>query len=255
MNSDLDIVPRFSSKAGTYQQYRWAFDRQVIKSLLEITALPYGAVVADIGSGTGLSSRPFVQMGCQVLGVEPNAAMRQVAEIYFKGESNYQSIDGRAERSGLADDFVDLIVVGRAIHWFSQAESRREFARISKRDGWLAIMAVKTEDEKLLAALRSVYRADCGWDVQASKYNRKVEPLSYFFDDAAYRELGNHQVVRETWPQFLGRLLTLSTAPNMDHVQYRRFERKLRDIFDIFQRDGELHIPISTQIAFGHPFG
>lgn len=255
MNSDLDIVPRFSSKAATYQQYRWPFDQQVIKTLLEITTLPSNAVVADIGSGTGMSSRPYVQEGYQVLGVEPNAVMRQVAENYLSGKENFQSIDGRAERSGLADDFVDLIVVGRAIHWFPQEETRREFARISKRDGWLAIMAVKTEDEELLAAVRSVCRAECGWDVQASKFNRKVEPLGYFFENRAYRELGSHKVIRETWPQFLGRLLSFSTAPNRDHVQFRHFETLLRDLFDIYQQDGELHIPISTQIAFGHPFG
>lgn len=202
-----------------------------------------------------MSSRPFVQEECQVLGVEPNAAMRQIAENYFAGEGSFQSINGRAERSGLADDFVDLIVVSRAIHWFPQAETRREFARISKRNGWLAIMAVKTEDEELLAAVRSVCRAECGWDVQASKFNRKVEPLRYFFENGAYRELGSHQIIHETWPQFLGRLLTFSSAPNIDHVQYRRFERKLRDLFDIYQQDGELLIPISTQITFGHPVG
>ncbi len=255
MSSKSDTVSRYSSKAGAYELFRWPFERQAIAALLEHTGLSMGAVVADVGSGTGMSSGPFLEAGCEVYGIEPNAAMRQEAERVLEGEVRFHSINGRAESSGMADDSVDLIVVGRAIHWFSQAETRSEFARISRQDGWLAIMAVSCEDEALLAAVKSTYRAEYGWDVQASKSKRKVEPLTYFFDELAYRELRTRQVVRETWPQFLGRLVSLSAAPNFDHGYYMRFERKLREIFDLYQQEGELIIPVETKIAFGHPAG
>ena len=255
MSLESSIIPRYSSKASAYELFRWPYERQAIAALLEQTGLSSGAVVADIGSGTGMSSRPFLAADCEVYGIEPNAAMRQEAERALAGEVRFHSMNGRAESTGMPDASVDLIVVGRAIHWFSQADTRSEFARISKPDGWLAIMAVSCEDEALLSAVKSAYRAEYGWDVQASKSNRKVMPLAYFFDGLAYRELRSRQVVRETWPQFLGRLVSLSTAPNIDHSYYRRFERKLREVFNLFQREGELIIPIATKIAFGHPAG
>lgn len=255
MSLKSSIVPRFSSKASAYELFRWPFERQAIAALLEQTGLSSGAVVVDIGSGTGMSSSPFLEAGCEVYGIEPNAAMRREAERVLEGEVRFHSMNGFAENTGMADDSVDLIVVGRAIHWFAQAETRSEFARISRQAGWLAIMGVSCEDEALLAAVKSSFRAEYGWDVQASKSNRKVEPLAYFFDEFSYRELRSRQVVRETWPQFLGRLVSLSTAPNTDHDYYIRFERKLREIFDLYQQQGELIIPVVTKIAFGHPFG
>ena len=44
-----------------------------------------GAVIADIGSGTGLSARLFLVNGNRVYGIEPNREMREAGELLLAG--------------------------------------------------------------------------------------------------------------------------------------------------------------------------
>lgn len=54
-----------------------------------------GSVIADIGSGTSLSSELFLRNGNTVFGVEPNTRMREAAEKQFKSHPRFFSIAGR----------------------------------------------------------------------------------------------------------------------------------------------------------------
>ena len=51
-------------------------------------------VIADVGSGTGLLSRLFVENGNVVYGVEPNRAMAAVAEAELGGTGRFHSVAG-----------------------------------------------------------------------------------------------------------------------------------------------------------------
>lgn len=253
MNKKIDIVPKYSNKAHSYHQHRWSFDQQAIRALLaEIDLLP-GAIVADIGCGTGMSSQPFLQEGYQVYGIEPNPEMRRIAKKTLSGERNFHCLSGRAEVTGLPDSFADLLVAGRALHWFPQTAARAEFARISKPDGWLAIMSVRYADEALQEAWRSLHRTEYGWDVQASKQNRPVQPLNFFFDAHGLRKLHGMQTVCESWEEFFSRMLTMSTAPDPQNQHFARFETHARAMFDKFRQGDELVFQIKTEVVFGHP--
>lgn len=70
-------------------------------------------LAVDLGSGTGQSSRPLLNLAQQVIGVEPSAAMRMAA-----GETpGIAWRDGRGEATGLPDGCADLVLVGLAFHW------------------------------------------------------------------------------------------------------------------------------------------
>ena len=85
---------------------------------------PGGAVVADVGSGTGLLARVFLGRGHRVYGVEPNAAMRAAAGEDLRGFPAFVSVAGTAEQTTLPDAGVDLVVAGQAFHWFDPAPAR-----------------------------------------------------------------------------------------------------------------------------------
>ena len=71
---------------------------------------PTGAVLVDVGCGTGISSRLFTERGMSVIGIEPNAAMR--------GEPKRRARPGRrraapwmpAEATGLPDAAAECVV-------------------------------------------------------------------------------------------------------------------------------------------------
>lgn len=71
----MDVRPteRFSNRVGNYVKYRPSYATAVYDCLRDECGLTETAVIADIGSGTGLFAELFLQRGNVVHGVEPNS--------------------------------------------------------------------------------------------------------------------------------------------------------------------------------------
>jgi len=67
----------FSSRADQYHKYRPHYPPQLLKWLRAACGLAPEWAVADIGSGTGISSGLFLANENRVYAVEPNAEMRR----------------------------------------------------------------------------------------------------------------------------------------------------------------------------------
>lgn len=91
----------------------------------------------DVGAGTGKMSALLAATGAQVTAVEPVTAMRTSLEANCP---SVRAVDGRAERTGLADALVDLVVVAQAFHWFDARLACREFARVLRPQGGLSLI-------------------------------------------------------------------------------------------------------------------
>jgi ubiquinone/menaquinone biosynthesis C-methylase UbiE len=121
---------------------RYAVERAVDVSVLErwrraaISYLPRtSAVVADIGSGTGIFSRAWATWAhASVVGVEPSPAMLRSAAARPQARVSY--VRGAAEALPLADHSVDVAWVSTAFHHFTDKHrAAREMARVLQRDG------------------------------------------------------------------------------------------------------------------------
>ena len=62
-------------------------------------------VIADVGSGTGILSKLFLENGNPVLGIEPNKEMREAGEQFLAKFPNFTSVSGTAEATTLPDSF------------------------------------------------------------------------------------------------------------------------------------------------------
>ncbi len=71
-----DTVERFSNRVANYVKYRPDYPPEVLQFFKDELNLQTDSVVADIGAGTGISSKMFLENGNRVFGIEPNAAMR-----------------------------------------------------------------------------------------------------------------------------------------------------------------------------------
>src|SRR5215468_169945 len=85
-------VERFSNRVENYAKYRPGYPPEVLELFKNELGLMADSVLADIGSGTGISSRLFVENGNTVYGVEPNDAMRAAGEQYLAGFPTFQSV-------------------------------------------------------------------------------------------------------------------------------------------------------------------
>ena len=104
-----------------YIRYRPSYPEAILAWLARECGLAPESRIADIGSGTGILARLFLQFGCRVFGVEPNAGMRAGAERQFAGEPRFHSVDARAEATTLPDANVHFVTAGQSFHWFDPA--------------------------------------------------------------------------------------------------------------------------------------
>src|SRR6202012_91004 len=108
----------------------------VVPFLREHGALPEDAVIADVGAGTGMLAEIFLEAGHRVLAVEPNSEMLKACRGFAGQAPALEGGEGSAEATTLPDASVDLIAVGRAMHWFDWPRAHGEFQRILRKDGW-----------------------------------------------------------------------------------------------------------------------
>ncbi len=132
----MNPLDRFSDRAVNYARYRPSYPTAAIDAILEGLGNPSELVAADIGAGTGISSRLLAERGVRVVAIEPNAAMREAAEPHPLVEFQ----DGSAEATNLPNASVDLVTCFQAFHWFNPEPTLLEFHRILKPSGRLAVV-------------------------------------------------------------------------------------------------------------------
>jgi SAM-dependent methyltransferase len=121
----------FGRSAGAYERGRPAYPDPAVDRL--VAALP-GRQVIDLAAGTGKLTRALVARGCEVVAVEPVAAMRALIAPPAR------AVDGVAEATGLPGASADAVTVAQAFHWFDGPRALAEIHRVLRPGGVLALI-------------------------------------------------------------------------------------------------------------------
>ena len=243
----VDPKKRFSSRVENYIKYRPSYPSEIIYFLKEKKILAVDTVIADIGSGTGILTKLFLDNGNQVYGVEPNKDMREAAEKNLQGYTNFSSFEGSAESTGLEDKFIDLIIAGQAFHWFDVEEAKREFRRILKPNGNVALIWNKRG--KAGSGFDSSYEKftlKYGTDYKEVRKNEGNVDRFYTYEKETF---DNFQELDFT--SFKGRILSASYIPLPDNPIFPKMIVELEDLFSKHQRNGIIRIEYDTEIYYG----
>jgi SAM-dependent methyltransferase len=248
-----DAKQRFSNRVADYVRYRPGYPAAVLDVLRTECGLRPGQVIADIGSGTGLLSKLFLENGNHVFGVEPNQEMRQAGEEFLQSFPNFTSVAGSAEATTRGDASVDFITAGQAFHWFDPKAARSEFERILKPGGWTVVLwnDRRMEEAQLTRKYEDVLER-YGIDYQRVKDSYpESEDIGSFFAGGVFsaRDLPNHQVL--DWEGLRGRLRSSSFAPTEGHPNHAPMMAELGRIFRAHQRDGRVRMEYFTRVYFG----
>jgi ubiquinone/menaquinone biosynthesis C-methylase UbiE len=214
-----------------------------------------GSVVADIGSGTGLLAVRFLELGCQVYGVEPNLEMRQAGENYLSAFPAFTSIAASAEETSLPDACADFVTAGQAFHWFDPNRSALEFRRILKPGGWAGLVWNERKEDttpflRAYEALLQTYSSDYA-AVNHSNVENDALIMGAFFK-GPYQEatFDNFQVF--DFAGVRGRLLSSSYAPEADNPNHMPMLIELERIFNLHQSNGKVTFEYVTRLHYGH---
>jgi SAM-dependent methyltransferase len=248
----VNATSRFSDRVENYVLYRPGYPPETLQALRTECDLKPAHVIADIASGTGIWSRPLLENGNTVFGVEPNAEMREAGERLLAGFPKFASIAGTAEATTLGDQSMDFVTAAQAGHWFDRQRSRREFVRILKPGGWLALLwnerltsttAFLRDYEQLLLTY--------GTDYQDVRHERTTGAVNEFFDPAPYQERVFAMRQEFDYAGVEGRLLSSSYAPAPGHPQHAPMLRELRRIFEAHAVAGRVTFEYKTRLYFG----
>ncbi|NEQ48834.1 MAG: methyltransferase domain-containing protein [Leptolyngbya sp. SIO3F4] len=250
MNS-LNSTERFSSRVADYVKYRPDYPVTLMEYLIECCGLKPNHIVADIGSGTGLLTQPFLEYGNQVYGVEPNAKMRNAAEDLLSTYSNFKSVAGQAEATNLASASIDWLVAGQAFHWFDQQLTKPEFTRILKPGGRIGLIwnsrvlsdPFQKAYEKFLLTHAPDYSV-------VNHQKLTAEELAKFFAPAAMEiaTFDHHQVF--DFEGLKGRLLSCSYAPKGNEIGYGPMMEQLRSLFNHYSHQNQLLFRYKTNLYY-----
>jgi len=244
---------RFSDRVADYARYRPGYPLALYDVLATECGLRADHIIADIGSGTGLLSKLFLDRGNAVFAVEPNPEMRAAGEEFLRGYPNFTSINGSAEATTLPAASADFVAAAQAFHWFDPQAARREFRRILKSAGFVVAAwndrrisesRFGREYEDLLVRFSTDY-------TRVRETYPEAKAMQQFFDENAmeFRELPNSQDF--DFQGLAGRLRSSSYAPKEGHPNYEPMMRQLQKIFDENQIDGRVRMTYTTHIYFG----
>ena len=246
-----DTVTRFSNRVANYVKYRPGYPPGVLELFKKEMGLVESSILADIGSGTGLSTKPFLENGNTVYGVEPNAAMRAAAEEFLKQFPNFISHDGTAETTNLDADSVDFVIAAQAFHWFDAEKTAEEFQRILRPGGYIALIwnerqldttEFLREYEKLLLKHANDYE-------NVRHENIDQQKLGKFFGKVyAQATFPNEQVF--DYEGLRGRLLSSSYMPAEDSPSYPALEKELSALFAKHAERDRIKVFYDTNIYY-----
>lgn len=250
--SKLASTERFSDRVADYVRYRPSYPPAML-AWLQSHGFKAGATVADVGAGTGISSKMLLDAGYQVIAVEPNANMRAAATEWLGAREGFSAVDGTADASTLPDHSVDLISVAQAFHWFDQKKTHAEFKRILRPGGLAAIYwnTRKLVGTPFLSGYEQLLQAyGTDYTSVAERYADEPHMRSWFGAGWQGSARFEHNQ-RLDFDQLRGRLMSSSYVPREGHPQYAPMLEALRELFDRCAVGGTIGFDYDTNVYLG----
>jgi len=247
-----DPLTRFSNRAENYALHRPGYPAGILEILKSECGLTSNSVIADVGSGTGILSELFVKNGNRVFAVEPNSAMRLIAERRFAASEQFVSIHATAESTTLEDSSMDFVTAAQAFHWFDRSRARLEFARILKPKGWVALIW----NERLLDSSPFLRQYEAlllryGTDYQKVRHERVTGEIADFFYPQTFKLKTLENAQHFDFASLKGRLLSSSYTPDPEHPNFKPMLVELEEIFHANQKAGRVSFEYETKIYYG----
>lgn len=158
MSSDLRAT--FDTVAELYDRARPRYPEAVIDDLIQLSGLPKGGRVLEIGCGTGVATLPLAQRGYRITAVELGANLAAVAR------RNLAAFPDVTIETAAFEDWTpvgapyDLVFAATAFHWLDHAVAVPKIASLLRPGGAVAIIGgshVRGGDVAFFDAVQECY--------------------------------------------------------------------------------------------------
>ncbi|MPM43287.1 hypothetical protein SDC9_89960 [bioreactor metagenome] len=244
---ELKPKSRFDNRAENYDRYRPSYPKSIINFLEETIGFSESSIIADIGSGTGISTKIFLDNGNKVYAVEPNNNMRQLAEKLLSSYSNFYSIAASSENTNLQSDSIDYIVAAQSLHWFDTILTRSEFLRILKRNGYVVVLYnTRKASEGFMAKYLELIRKYGMKYINESNDNYMTD---FFGIRPVHEKIIPHSQTVD-FKNLKGNLISYSYMPTESDVCFIPMIKELENLFAQYNKDGKVILEYDTCISY-----
>lgn len=234
---------RFTATVKYYDAYRPIYPDVLYSWVIAKAGINPPDVVVDLGCGTGIATRVFAERGFKCFGIEPNEDM--LVDAKSKSDDiTFQK--GDAEKTGLSDNFTNLVVSAQAFHWFDIPKTMTELKRILKPDGSVCAfwnVRVKTPFALDFEVFSREYSNDYKKTPKAPETIGAIKASSEVttFEEAAFPNLQEMNL-----EALIGQAYSKAYIAHgvKDHEGYKK---ELEKLFDLYQVKGKVVFEYETK--------
>ena len=221
----------FNGKSQFYNS-RPVYPQECIDYLISKFCLNSDSVIADIGAGTGILTKPFLDFGCSVYAVEPNKDMFFELTQNLSQYQNIKFFQNFAEKTDIPMFSCDAVVVGTAFHWFDKDNFYTECRRILKNNKYVAVLRIanNTEADKQIDKIKHYSELD-------------LNEVKQFFGDGFLEHMRFEYSQSFDEERYINNLLSSATAPLPNDVSFDEYVNKCRNVFRKHFENGFAELP------------
>jgi SAM-dependent methyltransferase len=238
-----DSVHRFDQRVEDYIRWRPDYPDDAIDHVCSVLNLASGSTLADIGSGTGKLSRPFLERGVDIIGVEPNLPMKQAGDLLLEDWKGFSSVQGTAEKTGLPDGSVDGIIAGQAFHWFEPEGCKKEWTRILKVDTGVALIwnSRPLTGTPFMEAYESFLQEwGTDYDAVSEQYEKSADLRLVLGESYQTRSFDNGQEL--SLEGLKGRICSCSYVPDKGSADREKMVAAIPELFRKHEENGQVNL-------------
>jgi SAM-dependent methyltransferase len=145
----------FGADVDAYERGRPGHPPRVYELLVQRCGLVPGTRVLEIGPGTGQATRRLLELGADVLAVEPD---ERLAAHLPSAVGAVAVLNQPLEEVVLAAEDFDLAVAASSFHWVDEEVGLGKLAAALRRDGWIALWWSHSGAEEPLSPFQQALR-------------------------------------------------------------------------------------------------
>ena len=235
---------RFDAVARVYDAGRPGYPDALFDAIEEMSgSFLAGALLADIGAGTGISTRGLLERGAQVVAVDHGAAMLATLRSRTPGTP---VVLADANQLPFGNGSLDLVTFAQSWHWVDLDRAPGEVLRVLRPGGALAVWWNTPDEsgEQWLAEHRARLRV-AGQHVVGAHFAAAWRSIPSAFENL------DVETARISWDRTVAREVILDEVRSKSYIE----ELGAADAAAFVERErellpgGQLREPFVTQLA------
>ncbi|BBF42294.1 methyltransferase [Lachnospiraceae bacterium KM106-2] len=158
----MELRRTFNKDAYLYDEYRPEYPDELFTDIISYTHIERGSKLLEIGVGTGQATRPFLELGCDIIGIELGDQLSSYVRDKYKDYDNFKVINDDFMSYPIEENSYDFIYCATAFHWLPKEEAYTKIRRALKKDGTLALFwnhpYPNREDDRSNLANQRIYQ-------------------------------------------------------------------------------------------------